>query len=381
MLTLDRYIIRQVLVPTVLGLALLVLLFTGFTSVQLLRSAALGNLPVRDVLALVMAHNLSALEVLLPSAFFAVLIMVSCTWHREGEPYALYASGASPDRLSRPLRILAVVIALCVAVLSIYGRPYSYVLRYDISERATNLTSRQMVPQRFYRWDADFVIQADEIHDESPNLSEVFARGVTSGRSVVLRARQGQISETDELRRQTLEFLDGASYEIAPPRDPAAGATATAGNAGRRNDSTAAAAMASADRITEFDRLVYRAQRPPSDVTSRRRAKSTWELASASALRDIAEFQWRLSMPVISFLVALIAIELGRLRPKQSPYARFALAIVIYALVFNLSNVTTTAVEHGQLPPFPGVYTALVVMLLFYLALRRIPRLTLREPA
>jgi lipopolysaccharide export system permease protein len=364
-LTLDRYIIRQVLVPTVLGLALLVLLFTGFTSVQLLRSAALGNLPARDVLALVMAHNLSALEVLVPSAFFAVLIMVSCTWHREGEPYALYASGASPDRLSRPLRYLALLIALCVAVLSIYGRPYSYVLRYDISERATNLTSRQMVPQRFYRWDADFVIQAEQIHSEAPNLSEVFARAATNERSAVLRARHGQISETDEFRRQTLEFIDGASYELAPRGAPDA--------------DDAAAALG--DRVTEFDRLVYRAQRPPSDVTSRRRARSTWELAGATALRDVAEFQWRVSMPVIAFLVALIAIELGRLRPKQSPYARFAVAIVIYALVFNLSNVTTTAVEQGVLPTFPGVYTALIVMLAFYLALRRIPRLTLREPA
>lgn len=362
MLTIDRYIVRQVLVPTVLGLALLVLLFTGFTSVQLLRSAALGNLPARDIMALIMAHNLSALEVLLPSAFFAALIMVSATWHREGEPYALYASGASPDRLSRPLRVLALVIAVCVAMLSIYGRPYSYVLRYDINERAANLTSRHMVPQRFYRWDADFVIQAQEIHAEAPNLSEVFARVTSNDRAAVLRARHGQINETDEFRRQRLEFLDGASYEI-----------------GTRDGDDAASSLG--DRVTEFDRVVYRALRPPSDVTSRRRARSTWELARATALRDVAEFQWRLSMPVIAFLVALIAIEMGRLRPKQSPYARFTMAIVIYALVFNLSNVTTTAVEQGMLPIFPGVYTALIVMLAFYLLLRRLPRLTLREPA
>lgn len=368
MLTLDRYIIRQVLVPTVLGLALLVLLFTAFTSVQLLRSAALGNLPARDVLALVIAHNVSALEVLVPSAFFAALVMVTCTWHREGEPYAFYASGASPDRLSRPLRFLALAIALCVAVLSIYGRPYSYVLRYDISERAANLTSRQMMPQRFYRWEADFVIQAQEILPEAPNLSEVFARAATDGRMVVLRARHGQISETDEFRRQTLTFIDGASYEIGP-RDPPQNADPVAG------------AGAPADRITEFERVVYRAQRPPTDVLSKRRARSTWELASATGLRDLAEFQWRLTMPGVAFLVALIAIELGRLRPKQSPYARFAVAIVIYALVFNLSNITTTAVENGMLPTFPGVYTALVVMLMFYFGLRRMPRLTLREPA
>jgi lipopolysaccharide export system permease protein len=363
MLTLDRYIIRQVLTPAVAGLALLVLLFTAFTSVQLLRSAALGNLPAADVLALVIAHDLSALEVLVPSAFFAALIMVTCTWHREGEPYALYASGASPDRLSRPLRLLALAVAICVAILSIYGRPYSYVLRYDISERAANLTSQHMAPQRFYRWDRNFVIQAEEIRREAPNLAGVFARAEPEGKPLVLKAEAGQISEMDDDRRQTLTFIDGTSYEISP--GPAA----------------AAAAGAPPDRVTRFERLVYQAQRPPSDALSKRRARSTWELASATAPKDIAEFQWRLCMPMISFLVALMAIELGRLRPKQSPYARFTVAIVVYALVFNLSSITTSSVENGLLPRYPGVYTAVLIMLAFYFVLRRIPRLTLRVPA
>jgi len=373
-LTLDRYIIRQVLVPTMAGLALLVLLFTAFTSVQLLRSAALGNLPAADVLALVVAHDLSALEVLLPSAFFAALIMVSCTWHREGEPYALYASGASPDRLSRPLKLLALVVAICVAVLSIYGRPYSYLLRYDISERAANLTSRHMAPQRFYRWDADFVIQAEEIQRTAPNLAGVFARAAPGGRPLVLKAQGGQISDTDEDRRQTLTFIDGTSYEIPP----VAGQRRALANAATGNSSTDEAAP---DRVTTFERLRYQVQRPPSDALSKRRARSTWELASATAAKDIAEFQWRLCMPIISFLVALMAIELGRLRPKQSPYARFTVAIVVYALVFNLSSITTSSVENGLLPRYPGVYTAVLIMLACYLGLRRIPRLTLRVPA
>lgn len=366
MLTLDRYVIRQVLVPTVLGLALLVLLFTAFTAVQLLRSAALGNLSAGDVLALVVAHDLAALEVLLPSAFFAALIMVTCTWHREGEPYALYASGVSPDRLSRPLRLLAVVVALCVALLSVYGRPYSYVLRENISDRATNLSSSQMAPQRFYRWDANFVIQAQQIHRSEPNLSDVFARVESPSSTVVLRARRGQIDETDAQRRQTLTLIDGASYEfgrtpgVAEP-EPQPGAVP--------------------DRTTRFDRLVYRAQRPESDAQSKRRARATADLASASAPKDIAEFQWRLAMPAIAFLVALMAIELGRLRPRQSPYTRFAVAIVVYALVFNLTSVTSTAVENGWLPRYPGVFTAVLVMLAAYLALRRVPSLTLREPA
>lgn len=365
MLTLDRYVIRQVLVPTILGLALLVLLFTAFTSVQLLRSAALGNLSASDVFALVVAHDLAALEVLLPSAFFAALIMVTCTWHREGEPYAVYASGVSPDRLSQPLRLLAVLVAVCVALLSVYGRPYSYVLRESINERATNLSSSQMAPQRFYRWDANFVIQAEDIDRASPNLARVFARIEPPGRTVVLRSAAGQIDETDTQRRQTLTFIDGTSYEFA--RVPI--------------DAAADAARGMPDRVSRFERLIYRAQRPERDPTSRRRARSTDDLANATAPKDVAEYQWRLAMPLIAFLVALMAIELGRLRPKQSPYTRFTVAIVVYALVFNLSSISTSAVENGLLPKYPGVFTSVLVMLGAYLLLRRVPSLTLREPA
>jgi lipopolysaccharide export system permease protein len=223
-----------------------------------------------------------------------------------------------------------------------------------------------MAPQKFYRWDANFVIQAESIHRRAPpNLSEVFARAEPESRPLVLRARHGQISDTDQNRRQTLTFIDGSSYEIGA----ADNAPDTAGP------------VVTPDRVTRFDRLVYRVQRPPSDALSKRRALTTLELATATEPKDVAEFQWRLCMPVISFLVALMAIELGRLRPKQSPYARFTLAIVLYALVFNLSSITTSAVENGLLPPFPGVYTAVLVMLGGYLVLRRIPRLTLRVPA
>ena len=44
------------------GRALLLLLFTAFSSVQLLRSAALGNLPPRDVLARSLINELDQIE-------------------------------------------------------------------------------------------------------------------------------------------------------------------------------------------------------------------------------------------------------------------------------------------------------------------------------
>jgi lipopolysaccharide export LptBFGC system permease protein LptF len=247
-----------------------------------------------------------------------------------------------------------------------------------------------MTPQRFYRWDRNFVIQAEDINRREPNLSEVFARAVTEQRPLVLRARRGQISETDEDRRQTLTFFDGISYEIAAPRtgladplpaDPAPLVPLTAPAAAQGATGPPLAAPLMPDRVTRFERLVYRVQRPPSDALSKRRARSTMDLAGATEPKDLAEFQWRLCMPMISLLVALMAIELGRLRPRQSPYARFGVAIVLYAVVFNLSSITMSAVENRLLPPVPGMFTAVLVMIGAYLLMRRIPRLTLRVPA
>ncbi|MEZ5558675.1 MAG: LptF/LptG family permease [Pseudomonadales bacterium] len=354
MLIIDRYITRQVLLPTVVGLALLLLLFTAFTSVGLLRSAALGNLPARDVLALVVAHDLSALEVLLPSAFFAAVVMVMSTWHRDGEPYALYASGARPDRLSRPVWLLAGGVALCVLLLTVYGRPYSYQLRYDISERAANFTSANMESQRFYDWDRDFVIQAQQVRREEPNLVGVFAETRRTGQTLVVRAASAQISELDENRVQRIEFRDGTSYQIGNATNP--------------------------DRITRFSRLIYYAQRPATDAQTKRRARTTGDLFSAEARKDIAELQWRFCLPLVALMLALIGIELARLKPKQSPYPRFAVAILLYVAVFNLANLSLSAVETGLLPRVPGMFSAVLLMLVVYLGLRRVPALTLKTP-
>lgn len=354
MLTIDRLIIRQVLVPTIVGLLLLLLLFTGFTSVRLLRSVAIGNLPVADVVALILVHDMSALEVLLPTAFSASLVMAMCTWHQHGEAYALYASGVHPDRVSRPLWILAAVIAILVGALSMYGRPYAYQMRYDINARAENLTSANMEKQTFYQWDSDMVIQAQDVVQVEPNLRGVFAQTSRAGQVTVMRSQSAQIDPPNAEGIQQVEFIDGASYTIGDAQEP--------------------------DIITRYERLVYLVKRTQRSVTEKRRARSLVDLSQSDGRKEHAELQWRICLPFIVFFVALMCIELSRVRLKQAPYTRYAAAIILYVLVFNLTTLTTFAVETGGIPRFPGVFSLLIVLLVIYLAMRRLPVLALSKP-
>lgn len=346
MLTLDRYIARQVVVPALAGLALLLLLFSVFTAVRLLRGEATGNLALHDILWLVVAHDLSAMEVLLPSAFFAALVMSMSTWHRDGEAYAAYASGAAPGRVSQPLWAITLLVFALVAVWSIWMRPLAYELRYEINARASAVDSTVMRDGHFYKWEDGFVIKARRVHNDTPNLEGVFAHvmpdvGAPLQRAerIVVRAERGHIEPMDRSGLQRIQFLDGVSHAF---------------------DESGA-------RITEFSRLEYLAQRAEPDTNVRRRALDLHELTRVDNSKYQAEYQWRFTLPLAAGLMLLIGIELSRLGPGASPYPRYATALITYVATFTAMNVTMSAVENATLPLVPGVFGALVVPALLLL--------------
>jgi len=354
MKVLDRYLIRMVMPNTLAVMMVLLLLFSAYVAVDLLRSAAFANLGSEDLTLLVFAHDLSAVEVLLPTAFFATVVAASLYWHARAEPYALYAASVSPDRVSLPLRGMSLVVALLVLLTTNVVRPYAYQLRYVVDERASNLSSEQMQPQQFYYWDENFVIQAQRIRKQAPNLEDVFAYSQSSDRTVVLKAERGHLAPTGADRIQHIYFFTGTNYEFRG-EDPGY-------------------------RTTTFSKLEYLARRASSDASTKRRAQSNGVLAMSENPKDLGELQWRICLPIVSFLVSLMGIELGRLPPRRSPYGRVSIAILLYIGIFNAFNSVLYAVQIGTLPVTPGLYSVPALLALAYLGMRRLPMLTLSRP-
>jgi lipopolysaccharide export system permease protein len=73
-------------------------------------------------------------------------------------------------------------------------------------------------------------------------------------------------------------------------------------------------------------------------------------------MADRAELQWRVSYPLMVIVVALCAAPLGRLRPRQSRYARVWQAVVFFAIYGNLAIATRTWFEHGATPAAIGIW-------------------------
>jgi lipopolysaccharide export system permease protein len=171
----------------------------------------------------------------------------------------------------------------------------------------------------------------------------------------VIRAETGRIFAADD-ERQRIELESGHGYWLA-------------------DDGTGL------DREAAFNKLIYFAQ-PPDEPTKAlgRRARSTLELSTSTVPRDIAEFQWRFTMPLIALFVTMIATRLGRVLPGRSPYPRFAAGIVLYAVVFNLGTLARTWVEAGVVGPIPGLFWVPALLAGAYWGAGRIPRLSLSRP-
>jgi lipopolysaccharide export system permease protein len=103
----------------------------------------------------------------------------------------------------------------------------------------------------------------------------------------------------------------------------------------------------------------------------KRKAASTARLAYSTDPEDTAEFQWRLSRPLETLLLGLLAVPLSRASPRLGMHAKTVSALLVYALYYNLSAMAKAWVKEGMVGSVPGLWwpDALLAMLLLVLLL------------
>jgi lipopolysaccharide export system permease protein len=136
----------------------------------------------------------------------------------------------------------------------------------------------------------------------------------------------------------------------------------------------------SKDRVIEFGNLTLPLVGGVAPVGYKRKAADTYDLAHSDNAGDIAEFQWRLATPLTTILLALLGVPLSHTSPGQGRHIRIILAIIIYALLFNLFGVAHSLVDQAQVPAFPGIwwFYVLPLALLWFLLLRPVRVMRIR---
>ncbi len=347
---LERYLIREILRPMLLGVGLLVLVFAGYTTAVKLAQAADGLLQPAMVTRLIALNTLIALEVLLPTALYLSIIASLGRLYRDSEIAALTAAGFSELKVLKAVLQLALAVAAVVAVISLFGRPWAYLQTYRLeAEAAAKFDVKRLEPGQFFELqDNRYVLYAAGVDREQSRLTDVFMQSDQSGKSEVIYARTAFLPEAAPGEPRTLTFLDGYAYLLDQ--------------------------KGSEDRVLKFHRLALDLGEDARAAARKRKAESTAQLAASRRPKDIAEFQWRTSTPLATLLLAMLAVPLSRSAPRESRHSGFIVAILVYILFFNLSGIARNWVEQGRVGALPGLWWVYALAFLLWAALMFAPR-------
>jgi lipopolysaccharide export system permease protein len=349
-----RYISRELLsVTTAVCVVLLLVLISG-RFVKYLANALSGEMDPEVIFAVIGYRIPGFLELTLPLAFFLAVLLTFGRLYVENEMSILKACGFSERKLLSFTLIVATFLSFIVGFLSLYVTPVGIKKAetiFTIQEQKSELD--RVTEKTFYSLRGGKGITWVNSISEDRELENVFMAATieateTSEGSLVLvvadSGRQTKASRDSDERYLTLE--KGYRVEGIPGRYDY--------------------------QITYFDEYGTRLA-PPEELSedTATDAMTTQALINSSKVEHQIALQWRFSIPVMMFIVTLLAVPLSRINPRSGRFARILPAVLLYFSYLVSLNTLRGAIEGGSLPigitliPVHLVFLLLALVLIF----------------
>ncbi|MFP8965542.1 LPS export ABC transporter permease LptF [Pokkaliibacter sp. CJK22405] len=339
-----RYLGREVGVAMMAVSLVLMVIIMGGRLIKYLAQAAAGGIDA-GVLLNIMAYRMPAfLELILPLGFFLGILLGFGRLYVESEMTVMHACGLSHNRVLKIALGFAGAVAIFIALLSFWISPWGLRHTAELLQRQSSISAvERMGTGRFQKTDGGRRVTYIESNgDATWQLSGIFmAQSDKNGeRQQVLVAREGRQQEdsSDDSGRYWV-LNDGTRYVMTPGQADIE-RTRFAEYGSRIEESTAAKEI---DRAETLGTLRLLELRNPAS--------------------DIAQLQWRASLPVMVFIVTLLALPLSRVNPRQGRFAKLIPAILVYLAYLFLLSWARTQVVKGHLSPAVGLWWVHLIFL------------------
>lgn len=346
-----RYLAREVFVTlAAVSMVLLVIIMSG-RFIKYLAQAAQGLLDP-GVLFLIMGYRIPGfLQLILPLGLFLGILLAYGRLYLESEMTVLTATGMSQSRLLGYTLIPALLIAVLSGLLSFSLTPMGVREVAAILQDQDALTEFDtLVPGRFQSMkDGARVTYAEDLTNGREELRGVFisdlgkdAKGQGNKISILSAPSGHQHIREDGSRYLILE--DGWRYD---------------GNPGEADY-----------RMIRYETYAILLPKPSVGLaSSAREGMSISELLASDLPKMKTELHWRISIPVLAFVVTLLAVPLSRVNPRQGRFLKLLPAIFLYMAYLGLLIAMRDALDKGQVPAVLGMWPVHALFLLIGLGL------------
>ena len=354
-----RYLGTQVLATSFAVAGLLTVILMSSRVIQFFEKAANGKIAV-DLLTAVLWYRLPGfLELILPLGLFIGLLLVLGRLYLDNEMAVLAAAGIGPGNVIRWLLPATLLVTVLTALMALWWSP-SGVAESDriYAEQANRSTFELIQPGRFQRV-GERMLYADMSPDKSTLRSVILLEtqparadaGADGERQIIIRAREGRRVKDPVLGADTVELLDGERWLLR-------------------------AGAADYQRVA-FDRYRLRLKQAEVPVIDNNLAalstSALWQIRHDSP-KASAEWGWRISLVFMVPVIALLALPLAKVNPRQGRYLKLLPAIVLYLSYVVLLAAVKSGIEKESLAVSANLGVHVIYLFLALVMLHGKPR-------
>ncbi len=332
-----RYFSREIYATLVATACILLLILVTNQVIHYLKDAATGIISAFSLLQLFIVQAPLLLGFLLPLAFFISVLLVIGRLSNENEMTAAFASGLSRAQFLKLITIFAAGVAIIVMILMFWMEPYMNWYRKNVIAFAKSSNPiERMLPGHFQGFGGGWVLYTEDLTKDRQSLKHIFAAKVPKKAfsskdkwTIITADSAEQITKDD---RDYLELRSGNRYSLAP----------------KTQDFL----------IDSYEKFGIKLTQSPPKLKNDAEFKSMTELWNSSPKdhQAAAEFQWRISLPLSTILLAFVAVGLCPTRPVKSRFSLLLPGIFIYIGYANLMFISRAWIQQGEISHALGLW-------------------------
>ena len=331
-----------------------ILILSGIVVAQrgviVFRLASKGIIPNDSILTILVFSLLKYLPILLTLTLFLTILLTLSRWFRDSEMMIWFSSGLGLTSFIRPILFFSLPIILLIGFLSLYLSPWATQKSEEYKAGLKNRDELATISPGSFKESKskDRVFYVEGFGDLGSKVKNVFVQSEQNGKLGIIVSNEGSrvSTNTDD---EYIVLKKGKRYEVNH----------------ENNHFTEI-------KFSDYGFLVEKKLPPIIDV-NQVEAMPTLLLLLTKGNREIAEFVWRVSLPISGIVLIILAIPLSFINPRSGRSVNIIIAIMIFAIYNNLMGVTQSYINLDKLNPYVGgsIVHLLIIMIASYLMMRR----------
>lgn len=350
----SRYLTREVLNTLLAVTIVLMLAFLCQQTVRYLNYVSIGKVPIDIFLELISFEIPYLLALLLPLGLYLGILLAYGRLYTDNEIAILQMCGFGSERIMRLTLTIALSVVGIVLWLMLGVNPLISAKRQRVmaSDETTIRLIQTMIPGRFQvSPDGRHVMYVEKLSRDRIRAENVFLAQAKKNSGnlqqpdwMLVLASQGYQIKDQSSKDQFFVTADGYRYEGRPGQ----------------NDY----------KIIQFKKYAVRIPQNKVHITHEEdEALSTLQLIhDYQNPKRAAELQWRVSIGVSAFLLALLAVPMSAVQPRKGRYITLLPAVLVYVIYIQLMFIARHWVERGTVPISVGMWWVHGLFIFFILA-------------